>query len=91
MDESTSFDGAAADASQVISHYWERFLFLLPNILVALLIFFIALWLAGKVKQLVGGRLTHKAHDAILGEYLAVIAKWVVVISVYCWCSRPWV
>ncbi|CAN5852480.1 hypothetical protein BH24BAC1_BH24BAC1_30790 [soil metagenome] len=80
MDESTSFDGAAADASQVISYYWERFLFLLPNILVALLIFFIALWLASKVKQLVGGRLKNKAHDVILAEYLAVIAKWAVVI-----------
>jgi small conductance mechanosensitive channel len=80
MDESNPISDASADISQIITHYWERFLFLLPNILIALLILFIALWLAGKVKQLVGGRLKHKAHDEITGEYLAVISKWAVIV-----------
>ncbi len=74
-------DKVTADFNRVLDEYWEKFLFLLPNIVFALLIFFVTLWLAGKVKKLIGGRLLAKTEDKITGDYLSVIAKWGVVIA----------
>ncbi|WP_460924552.1 mechanosensitive ion channel family protein [Pontibacter brevis] len=55
-------------------------MFLLPNILAAVLIFFVAIWLAGKVKAWLDGRLTNKSHDQITGKYIALVSKWAVII-----------
>ena len=71
---------STASLVDVINEYWERFLFLLPNILVALLIFFVALWIAGKVKTLLNAKLSGKAHDRITGQYIALVSKWAIVI-----------
>lgn len=71
---------STAGLMDVVNEYWERFLFLLPNILLALLIFFIALWLAGKVKAVLDGRLSEKAHDRITGQYIALVSKWAIII-----------
>jgi len=82
MQDSTSFnfnntlDGLTA----VVNTYWERFLFLLPNLLAALLIFFIALWLASKVKSFLERRLMSKAHDQITAQYIATVCKWAILI-----------
>lgn len=82
MDKSTdfSFNNIGGDLMVVIKTYWEKFLFLLPNILLAILILFIALWLASKVKSLLEGRLGDKSHDQITAHYIALLSKWAVVI-----------
>lgn len=82
MQDSTSFsfNNTLDDLTGVVNTYWERFLFLLPNILAALLIFFIALWLASKVKSLLEGRLMSKAHDQITAQYIATVCKWAILI-----------
>ncbi|MFD3003754.1 mechanosensitive ion channel family protein [Pontibacter toksunensis] len=82
MQEANDFDIAngTSGVMKVVNEYWEKFLFLLPNILVAILIFFVALWIAGKVKAWLDGRLTNKAHDQITGKYIALVSKWAVII-----------
>jgi len=82
MQENNRLDisDTSADLMGVVNEYWERFLFLLPNILLALLIFFVALWVAGKVKSWLDGRLTEKSHDKITGKYIALVSKWAVII-----------
>ncbi|MFD3003908.1 mechanosensitive ion channel family protein [Pontibacter toksunensis] len=82
MQEAERVDISESTASlvDVVNEYWEGFLFLLPNLLLALLIFFAALWVAGKVKALLDARLSQKAHDRITGEYIALVSKWAIII-----------
>ena len=82
MQDSTSFSfrNTINDLTRVVNTYWDKFLFLLPNILAALLIFFIALWLASKVKSFLEGRLGNKAHDQITVQYIATVCKWAILI-----------
>ena len=82
MQEANRLDIRESTASlvDVANEYWERFLFLLPNILFALLILFVALWVAGKVKAVLDTRLSGKAHDRITGQYIALVSKWAVII-----------
>lgn len=75
-----SFNNIGSDLMVVVKTYWEKFLFLLPNILLAILILFIALWLASKVRNLLTSRLEGKSHDQITAHYIALLSKWVVVI-----------
>lgn len=63
----------------VANEYWESFLFLLPNILIAIIILVIAFWLASKVKSLLETKLGGKSHDAITTRYIALITKWIVI------------
>ncbi len=72
---------STADLITVLNYYWEKFLFLLPNILITIVIFIVAVWLAGKIKNLLEGRLTSKSHDAITGRYIAMVARWVVIFA----------
>ncbi|WP_181885215.1 mechanosensitive ion channel domain-containing protein [Pontibacter diazotrophicus] len=46
----------------------------------AIVIFFVALWIAGKEKAWLDGRLASKAHDQITGKYIALVSKWAVII-----------
>ncbi|WP_299708055.1 mechanosensitive ion channel family protein [uncultured Pontibacter sp.] len=73
------YSNSSADLISVLNHYWERFLFLLPNILLTILIFIVAVWLAGKIKNWLEGRLTTKSHDKITGRYIAMVTRWVVI------------
>ncbi|WP_347159432.1 mechanosensitive ion channel family protein [Pontibacter chitinilyticus] len=70
----------SSDLIGVVNTYWEKFLYLLPNILLTIVLIVVALWLAGKVKRLLEGRLTEKAHDKITGKYIALVAKWAIII-----------
>ncbi|MER2998462.1 mechanosensitive ion channel family protein [Pontibacter populi] len=74
-----SISNSTTDLITVLNHYWERFLFLIPNILITIVIFILAVWLAGKIKNLLEGRLTSKSHDAITGRYIAMVARWVII------------
>ena len=65
---------------RVAEEYWERFLFLLPNLLLAILILFVALWLAAKIKLLLESRLDRKAQNQITARYIAMIAKWAITL-----------
>lgn len=74
------FNNFTSDLLVVARDYWERFLFLLPNILVAFLILFIAIWAASKVQNLLANRLQNKAHDQITTKYISLVCKWAVLI-----------
>jgi small-conductance mechanosensitive channel len=68
------------DFGKVLEDYWERFLFLLPNLVFAAVILGITFFVAGKIKAILRNRLGGKAHDKITAEYIAIISKWVVFI-----------
>lgn len=74
------FNNVSSDITKVINEYWESFLFLLPNILLSILILFIALWLASKVKTFLEAKLDNKSHDQITARYIALISKWAVIL-----------
>ncbi|GHA53070.1 mechanosensitive ion channel family protein [Pontibacter akesuensis] len=82
MQENDNFDisDSASGLSAVLETYWEKFLFLLPNILFAFLILFIALWLANKIRSIIVGKLSGKSHDEITTKYIALVSKWAIVI-----------
>ncbi|ALJ01268.1 hypothetical protein DC20_06510 [Rufibacter tibetensis] len=65
---------------RVAEEYWERFLFLLPNIILAILILFVALWLAARIRLLLESRLDKKSHNQITTRYIAMIAKWAITL-----------
>ncbi|WP_439882661.1 mechanosensitive ion channel family protein [Pontibacter sp. MBLB2868] len=73
------YSNSSANLISVINYYWEKFLFLLPNILVTILIIIVAVWLAGKIKNWLESRLTTKSHDKITGRYIALVTRWVVI------------
>lgn len=83
MDKKITFNpgNIAADFGRVLDDYWEKFLFLLPNIVFAVIILVVALFIAGRVKKLLRGKLMNRAHDKITGEYIAIISKWIIVIA----------
>ncbi|WP_276497109.1 mechanosensitive ion channel family protein [Pontibacter litorisediminis] len=70
---------SSTDLFTVLNYYWEKFLFLLPNILLTIVIFVVAVWLAGKIRNWLEGRLTTKAHDEITGRYIALVTRWVII------------
>ena len=83
MMQNSAIDTASDKASgiyRVIAVYWEKLLFLLPNLLLAFFILIATFWLAGKVKQLISQRLSGKAKDEITTHYIARISKWVLVM-----------
>ncbi len=65
---------------RVVNDYWGKLLYLLPNLLLAILIFTIALWLARKIRIALEGKLAGKAHDRITGKYIALVSKWLIII-----------
>lgn len=69
-----------SDLTRVINEYWEKFLFLLPNILFAIIILFVFVWLSSKIYNLAKSRLTSKAHDRITGNYIALVIKYAILI-----------
>lgn len=69
-----------ADFSKVLSDYWERFLFLLPNLFFALIILVIAFLLASKIRKLLSNKFSGKAHDQITAQYIATVVKWAIII-----------
>ncbi|MCJ8167300.1 mechanosensitive ion channel [Pontibacter sp. E15-1] len=77
---SFSFTNTSNDLIRVANEYWEKLLFMLPNIVLAILILFIALWLARKIRLGLETKLVNKAHDKITGRYIALVSKWLVII-----------
>lgn len=82
MQEKTAFNPGdfVNDFTKVLSDYWERFLFLLPNLFFALIILVIAFLLASKIQKLLSKKFSGKAHDKITAEYIAIVTKWAIVV-----------
>ncbi len=82
MEEKVTFEPGnfVKDFGRVLGDYWERFLFLLPNLIFAAIILGITYFVAGKIKGILRNRLGGKAHDKITAEYIAIISRWIVFI-----------
>ncbi|MDO1450646.1 mechanosensitive ion channel family protein [Rhodocytophaga aerolata] len=82
MQEQTNFHPGdfITDFTKVLTDYWERFLFLLPNLFFALIILVVAFLLSTKIRRLLSSKFSGKAHDQITAEYIAIVAKWAIVI-----------
>ncbi|WP_162055642.1 mechanosensitive ion channel family protein [Pontibacter pamirensis] len=79
-DNRLDISASTAGLMDVVNEYWEGFLFLLPNILLALLISFVALWVSGRAKAVLDARLSGKSHDRITAGYIALVSKWAIII-----------
>ncbi|MCX2740001.1 mechanosensitive ion channel family protein [Pontibacter anaerobius] len=71
---------SASGLASVVEMYWERFLVMLPSLLLAIAILVLTLWLAGRAKYLIGRKLSGKSKDEITVKYIARISKWVLVL-----------
>ncbi|GAB3222409.1 hypothetical protein GCM10027346_00160 [Hymenobacter seoulensis] len=68
------------DLTRVLSSYWEQFLYLLPKLAVALVLLFLAVFVANRASALLGSRLRSRSSDPLLPDFLANISKWLVVL-----------
>ncbi|SNC61655.1 Small-conductance mechanosensitive channel [Hymenobacter gelipurpurascens] len=68
------------DLSRVLLAYWQQFLVILPKLLVALVLLVAAVFLANRLSAFLGGRLRNRSADPLLGDFLASIGKWVMIL-----------
>lgn len=66
------------DFHQILLAYWERFLFVLPKLLIALVLLAIGLFLAGRLSALFSRRLHRRSADPLLADFLTQISRWVL-------------
>ncbi|HEX8350692.1 MAG TPA: mechanosensitive ion channel domain-containing protein [Hymenobacter sp.] len=69
------------DLQRVLHDYWERFLYLSPKLIVALVVISVTLLVARRASTLLGSRLQARAHDPLLAEFLTGIAKWALLLA----------
>jgi small conductance mechanosensitive channel len=59
---------------------WEKFLFNLPKIVLALFIFALITFFAVRVSRFLTNRLTRKAHDQLFATFIAQVTKYVLIV-----------
>lgn len=69
-----------AEIVQVLEQYWEGFIFILPRLGVAVLIFIITLFIAAQVKKLVDNRVAPHTQNPISVLFIARVAKIAIVV-----------
>jgi len=65
---------------EILEKYWLGFINLLPNIFFALLIFFIMIFIAKRIKKSIFKRTEKRLHDKLLARFLSNTSKWGVII-----------
>jgi small conductance mechanosensitive channel len=68
------------DLHRVLSTYWQQFLFVLPKLAFALVLLLIAVFVANRFSNLIGGRLRNRSHDPLLADFLTGISRWVLLL-----------
>lgn len=76
----TKISESASGISGVIETYWQKFILLLPSLLLAIAILITAFWIAAKVKEIIISRLKGKSKDEITVKYIARISKWILLL-----------
>lgn len=77
MDESISTFSDELLAS--LKSTWESFLFSLPKITLALLLFVVVAFLAGRISRFLRYRLNKKAHDQLFTSFIAKITRYTLL------------
>lgn len=61
--------------------YWESFILTLPKLVLAIVVFVIAIFIADKFSQIVHKTASKRVNDELLAKFLARFAKWVLIIA----------
>ena len=59
---------------------WEAFVASLPKVILALLVFVIFAFLAGRISRFLLSRLRRRAHDPLFTSFITQVAKYVLII-----------
>lgn len=65
----------------ILNSYWETFLFLLPKIAIAVIIFIIILIIASKISQLVRKAASLRMDDPLIVNFLGRITRWSLIVA----------
>lgn len=65
----------------VAEKYWESFLLVLPKLVLGVVVFVIAIFIAFKISQLVRKGAASRVHDQLLANFLGRLTKWVLIIA----------
>ncbi|SDX46326.1 mechanosensitive ion channel family protein [Hymenobacter psychrophilus] len=71
------------DVTHVLIAYWERFLFVLPKLLIALVLLAVGLFVAGRLSTLLSHRLHRRSADPLLADFLTQISKWALALIAF--------
>lgn len=65
----------------ILNSYWETFLYLLPKIAIAVIVFIIILIIASKISQLVRKAASLRMDDPLIVNFLGRITRWSLIVS----------
>ena len=65
----------------ILNSYWENFLYLLPKIAIAVIVFIIILIIASKISQLVRKAASLRMDDPLIVNFLGRITRWSLIVS----------
>lgn len=66
---------------EILESYWQTFLFLLPKIAIAVIIFMIVLIIASKLSQLVRGAASLRMDDPLIIRFMGRVARWSFIVA----------
>lgn len=66
---------------EILEGYWQTFLFLLPKIAIAVIIFIIVLVIASKLSQLVRGAASLRMDDPLIIRFMGRVARWSFIVA----------
>ena len=66
---------------EILESYWQTFLFLLPKIAIAVIVFLIVLIVASKISQLVRRAASLRMDDTLIVNFLGRITRWSLIVS----------
>jgi len=65
----------------ILNSYWETFLYLLPKIAIAVIVFIIILIIASKISLLVRKAASLRMNDPLIINFLGRITRWSLIVS----------
>ncbi|MCC2546352.1 mechanosensitive ion channel family protein [Hymenobacter sp. BT175] len=70
-----------ADLHRVLNSYWQQFLYISPKLLIAFIVFVLAIIVANRLSALIGGKLQAQSHDPLMAEFLTRFSKWALILA----------
>ena len=76
-----NYEKIANNLLSVGDQYWESFILALPKLVLAIIVFVIAIFIADKISLIVHKTASKRVKDELLAKFLARFAKWVLIIA----------
>lgn len=69
------------DLARVAEKYWESFLLTLPKLVLAIVVFVIAIFIAFKIGRLARTAARNKVQDQLLANFIGRLTKWALIVT----------